>query len=78
MHVHVKLFSRFREYLPAEARGEATIEMPDGATVGQLLTHLDIDQRVKLIAVNGDPESDRARVLNDGDAVRIFPVVVGG
>jgi sulfur carrier protein ThiS len=78
MHVHVKLFSRFRQHLPREAKGEATIELPDGATVAHLLDHLGIVQRVQLITVNEQPETDQACVLRDGDSVRIFPVVVGG
>ena len=78
MRVHVKLYSRFREHLPSEAKGEATIELPDGVTVDHLLQHLGIGIRVKLIVVNGERETDQSRVLCDGDAVRIFPVVVGG
>ena len=78
MQVHVKLFSRFREHLPPEARGQATVELPDDATVEALLAHLDITGRVQLVTINEQPETDRARALNDGDDVRIFPVVVGG
>lgn len=78
MQVHVKLFSSFREHLPHQARGEALLEIPDGATVGHLLDHLGIVQRVKLVSVNDEPQSDQDRILQDGDRVRIFPVVVGG
>jgi sulfur carrier protein ThiS len=78
MTVHVKLFSRFRRRLPKEARGEADVELPQGATVAQLLQHLDISGRVHLVSVNGEPEPDRERVLCEGDSVRIFPFVVGG
>jgi molybdopterin converting factor small subunit len=78
MVVHVKLFSRFRDHLPRESRGEATIDLPDGATVQTLITHLGITRRVKLITVNGERETDKDRVLSEGDGVRIFPVVVGG
>jgi sulfur carrier protein ThiS len=78
MHVHVKLFSRFRGYLPTETRGEATVELPTGATVGDLFAHLGISGRVKLITINDKPEIDRERILYDGDAVRVFPIVVGG
>ena len=78
MQLHVKLFSRFREHLPREARGEATIELPGGSTVGHLLDHLGIVRRVQLITVNGAPETDRTRPLHDGDRVHIFPFVVGG
>jgi sulfur carrier protein ThiS len=78
MHIHVKLFSRFRALLPAEARGEATVKLPEGATVSDLLDHLGISGRIKAVAVNDDSEGNRGRVLQDGDAVRIFPFVVGG
>jgi sulfur carrier protein ThiS len=78
MQLHVKLFSRFREHLPSEARGQATIELPGGATVGQLLEYLGIVRRVQLITINGEAETDRARILHDGDRVHIFPFVVGG
>lgn len=78
MHAHVKLFSRFREHLPCEARGEANIELPDGATVAHLLDHLGLVARVKLLTINDEPETNWDRILHDGDMVRIFPVVVGG
>ena len=78
MHVHVKLFSHFRERLPRETRGAATVELPEGATLEDLLTHLGIDGQVKLVTVNNKPETDRQRVLHDGDAVQVFPPVVGG
>ena len=78
MTVHVKLFSRFRRHLPESARGEADVELAQGATVAQLLEHLSINGRVQLVSVNGDPEPDRERVLEEGDRVRVFPFVVGG
>jgi sulfur carrier protein ThiS len=78
MQLYVKLFSRFREHLPSETKGEATIELPGGATIDHLLDHLGIVRRVQLITINGEPEIDRARILHDGDRVHIFPFVVGG
>lgn len=78
MQIDVKLFSRFREHLPAETRGEATLTLAEGATVGDLLEHLNINRRVKLITINDEPATDWARPLDDGDRVRIFPFVVGG
>ena len=78
MQVQVKLFSRFREHLPPEARGEATIQLPDGATIDDLVDRLGIVRRIKLITINGERQADYSRRLHDGDKVRIFPVVVGG
>jgi len=78
VNIYVKLFSRFRDHLPAAARGEATLDLPDGATLADLLDQLGISGRVQLITVNDQPEPDRGRVLGNGDDVRIFPFVVGG
>lgn len=78
MHVHVKLHSRFREHLPPEARGRATVTLPEDASVADLLEHLGIVRRVQLVIVNGEQEADRTRALREGDEVRIFPFVVGG
>jgi sulfur carrier protein ThiS len=78
IQVHVRLFSRFRQYLPRQTRGKATVDLPQGATVAALLRELGIDGRVGLVSVNGEPEPDRQRVLRQGDEVHIFPFVVGG
>ena len=78
MQVQVKLFSRFREYLPPEARGEATIRLADGATVDDLIEHLGIVRRIKLVTINGERQADYSCPLHSGDSVRIFPVAVGG
>jgi sulfur carrier protein ThiS len=78
MVVQVKLFSRFRELLPREARGEAQVQVPEGVTVAGLLEQLGVQGRVQLISVNDEPEPERERVLHDGDRVRVFPFGVGG
>jgi sulfur carrier protein ThiS len=78
MVVQVKLFSRFRQLLPREARGEAAVQVPDGTTVAGLLEQLGVQGRVQLVSVNDEPEPDRERVLSDGDRVRVFPFGVGG
>jgi sulfur carrier protein ThiS len=76
--VHVRLMSRFRKYLPDQARGEVDIELPRGATLNDLVAILAIPRRVKLFAVNDEHEKDLDRVLHDGDSIRVYPFVVGG
>ena len=78
MVVQVKLFSRFRQLLPPQARGEAEVQVPEGTTVARLLEQLGVQGRVQLVSVNDEPEPDRDRVLHDGDRVRVFPFGVGG
>jgi sulfur carrier protein ThiS len=78
MLVHVRLFAGFRELLPREARGAATIELLEGSDVADLLERLGITHPVKLVTVNATPETHLDRVLVDGDIVLVFPPVVGG
>ncbi len=78
MRVQVRLFSHYRDLLPAEARGQATVELSEGATVAELLDRLGVSGQVKLVTINNQPEANRRRTLRDGDSVRVFPPVVGG
>ena len=77
MHIHLQLFSILREKLPREARGETTLDLADGATVGDLLVRLDIRHNV-VLSVNDIHEPDKSRLLADGDDIKIFSSVGGG
>ena len=77
--VHVKLFATLRSYRPGLRIGEAfPEELPDGATVGQLLRQVGLpEEEVKMIFVNGIVR-DREHTLAEGDELGIFPPVGGG
>jgi molybdopterin synthase sulfur carrier subunit len=77
--VHVKLFATLRQYRPGLGLGEAfPVELPEGATVGDLLHELGLpDDEVKIVFVNA-LFRDRTHVLADGDELGIFPPVGGG
>jgi molybdopterin converting factor small subunit len=91
MQVHVQLFSILRDCLPPDAqRGRATITLPEGATLADLVTHLGIDRHLGCqvsemvskagwqVMVSGRYEPDMGRTLQDGDEVLILPFVAGG
>ena len=91
IQVHVQLFTILRRCLPpATERGQATIPLPEGATVADLITHLGIDRCLGYdaaeltskagwqVLISGRFELDMGRVLHDGDEVRIFPPIAGG
>jgi sulfur carrier protein ThiS len=79
MQIYVHLFSILREHLPPGGeRGRATVTLPEGATVADLIAHLGITRRVRLAIVNGAQEEYRGRPLQDGDYVKLFPAMVGG
>lgn len=77
MKVHLQLFSILRDKLPKEARGETTLDLGEGATVRDLLHTLDIQRNV-VVSINNVHEPDKARVLYDGDDIKIFSSVGGG
>jgi molybdopterin converting factor small subunit len=79
MRVRVRLFSVLREHMPPGGEaGRATVALPDGASVTDLIAHLKIDRRVRMVVVNGKIEENRARPLQDGDQIKLFPTMVGG
>lgn len=77
MQVSVHLHGILRDHLPPEARGQATLSLDDGATVGDLLAQLGIKRRV-IVALNHNQEPDETYVLQDGDKVSIYTVIGGG
>jgi len=79
MRVHVKLFAALGRYFNNRTPGTPfEIEVPDGATLGDLVNRLELPhEEVKVFFVNG-----RARPiewsLKPNDEVGIFPLVAGG
>ena len=79
MIVYVKLFATLRRYRPGLGVGERfPLELPAGATVGDLLRALGLpEQEVKVVFVNAlHREPDHP--LAEGDEVGVFPPVGGG
>lgn len=81
MQVRVKLFATLRQ---SAGWSEATFELPDGASVNDLITHLnaqfdalDLSARTLYAAVN-QTYAEADETLKDGDTVALFPPVSGG
>ena len=77
MQIKVVLFSVFREKLPPDAHGKTTLELPEGSTINDLLTRLDI-QIHAVCALNGQIERDFSRTVLDGDEIQVFRPIGGG
>ena len=79
MRVHVKLYAGLERLLAeAESAVPFEVQLAEGATVGDMLVHLELSQRiVKLAFVNGRSRS-MEHLLGDGDEVGLFPPVGGG
>ncbi len=79
MKIEVRLFANLARYLPPGTRGDGmTLEVPDGATVGEIVRRLAIpDELPGLLLVNGR-EARPDRPLRPGDVLSIVPPLAGG
>jgi sulfur carrier protein ThiS len=77
MRVSVVLHSYLREQLPPEARGMATLELPEGARVKDVVARLQLPDHV-VFALNERLERDRELALKDGDSLRFLRAGAGG
>jgi sulfur carrier protein ThiS len=77
MRVSVHLHGILRDVLPPPAKGRGVVELPDEATVADLLAALGIERRV-IVAVNGQAHVDGSCALHDGDQAVIYTPVGGG
>lgn len=77
MYVQVQLFGFLRDKLPAGQKGKAKVELPNGASVVELLAQLNITRRVE-IAINDQLETEKSHILKNGDQVHLFTLIGGG
>lgn len=77
MRITVELQGYLDQYAPTE---EATFsyEMPDGATVGDVLQRLHIPDDLASAAIVGGEASDITRTLAEGDRLTVVPPLAGG
>ncbi len=77
MIVKLKFFAGLRDHLPEGARPYPA-ELPDGATVGEVLDRYRVPRdKPKILLVNGR-HVDLHDSLSDGDELCVFPPVAGG
>ncbi len=82
MKIKLKLYAALRQYVPAGVdlpALEEGWETADGATLGQVVEILNLPKTMKLLTLlNGVNCNDQARVLQNGDAILLFPLMAGG
>lgn len=76
MEIQVTLHGIMRDYLPREAKGKTTLELPTGATIEDVLAALKIERTING-AVNGE-QVEVTHGLQEGDEVQIFRPIGGG
>lgn len=80
MTVRVQLFATLAAYLPAGSaeRGGASVEVPDGATLSDLVAALGIPADLPRLALVNGREAEPGHRLAPGDEVALFPPLAGG
>ena len=76
MEIHLTLHGILRDYLPPKLRGKTTLDLPDNATIAQVVNQLQIKQNVSA-AINGS-EVETDHILQDGEDLHLFRFIAGG
>jgi molybdopterin converting factor small subunit len=78
MEVKVKLYTILKRYGEGKLDKDNNISIPEHLTLQDLVSHLNIPERLgKVFLVNGYPQ-DMEYTLSEGDEVKILPILGGG
>jgi molybdopterin converting factor small subunit len=78
MKVTIKLFATLQAYLADGSKGTNILNLPEGATVQQVLQQLKIPIEIpKIILING-VQKRIDDILAEGDILSVFPPIAGG
>ncbi|MGB4593660.1 MAG: MoaD/ThiS family protein [Coriobacteriia bacterium] len=83
MRIRLALFATLTGYLPesveasTDSTHERTIDLPDGTSIGQVISSLGLPNEPRVVFVNGRHAADD-HVLVDGERLAVFPPVAGG
>ena len=77
MKIQVELQAYLEDYSP-DGQDKFAYEMPDGATVADLIRKLGVPEELASVITIGDEAIDASQALNEGDRVTMIPPVAGG
>ena len=79
MTIQVVLYAGLTRYLPPGAPNrKATFQVPDGATVLEVMRQLGVPDDVPRIPVVDGARATAETVLRDGETLSLFPPLAGG
>lgn len=79
MKVEVRLFATLTLFLPADGRrGVATLDVPEHATVRDLVQRLGIPADLERVTLVNGGNATPEHTLHPGDVVTLFPPLSGG
>lgn len=78
IHITLKLFGGYLRFLPCDGEGHACdVEVPEGATVDDVLRRFEVPTEDRVVLVNGRV-TPLDRVLEEEDVLAAFPALAGG
>lgn len=83
MKIQLKLFASLKAFLPAGTQGNVIeVEVEEGTTPATLINHYQLPPKLThIVLINGHyiaPESRASTILQEGDALAIWPPIAGG
>jgi molybdopterin converting factor small subunit len=79
VRVEVQLFATLARYLPPESRGGTTaLEVPEGASVHQVIERLGIPPEFERVMLVNGREAEPDQALRPDDVGTVFPPLAGG
>lgn len=76
IQVNIILHGILRDSLPRQAKGRATLTLPEATTITDIIARLNIKQTVSAV-VNGT-EVEHNHPLQNGDELHLFRLIAGG
>lgn len=79
MQIEVRLFALLGRYLPPGSVGDgASLDVPPGTTVEEVVERLKIPPDLSCITVVNGHDAPLSQVLAPGDELSMFPPLAGG
>ena len=80
MRINVNVYSVLRYYLPGAEKSvqEKEWDMPEGATVLQVLERLKLPREVRVTVLLNSNSAGSKEALKEGDIIHILPQTPGG
>lgn len=77
MLVTVRAFANLQHYAPGR-RTRFELELPEGATVADILAALRVPSRVETVLLVNGRRAERGTAVSPGDEITLFPPMEGG
>jgi sulfur carrier protein ThiS len=76
VEITVTLHGILRDYLPRTARGKTNLQLPEGATINDVVQQLKIKQNVSAAVDGVEVQTDH--LLQSGEELHLFRLIAGG